>query len=53
LRGRPLSLTPKTFELLVTLVRHRGSLLSKSQLLDTVWPNVFVAEIRLFVDSSG
>ena len=38
LRGRPLRLTPKTFDLLVALVRHRGHLVSKDQLLDEVWP---------------
>ena len=53
LRGRPLRLTPKTFDLLVSLVRHRGSLMTKDQLLDTVWPKVFVAEINLSVNISA
>jgi|APThiThiocy_cv2_1041547.scaffolds.fasta_scaffold59217_2 DNA-binding response OmpR family regulator len=37
LRGQPVRLTPKTFDLLVALVRRRGSLLSKDRLLDEVW----------------
>src|SRR5215217_2606172 len=52
LRGRPLRLTPKTFDLLVVLVRHRGSLMTKDRLLDMVWPKVFVAEINLSVNIS-
>ena len=52
LRGRPLRLTPKTFELLVVLIRHRGSLMTKDRLLDLVWPKVFVAEINLSVNIS-
>src|SRR5258708_39347196 len=52
LRGRPLRLTPKTFDLLVVLIRHRGSLMTKDRLLDLVWPKVFVAEINLSVNIS-
>ena len=51
-RGRPLRLTPKTFDLLVALVRHRGHLVSKDQLLDEVWPKTFVAEVNLSVNIS-
>ena len=53
LRGRPLRLTPKTFDLLVVLVRHRGRLMTKDRLLDMVWPRVFVAEINLSVNISA
>lgn len=52
LRGRPLRLTPKAFDLLVVLVRHAGSLMTKDHLLDMVWPEVFVAEINLSVNIS-
>jgi DNA-binding winged helix-turn-helix (wHTH) protein/tetratricopeptide (TPR) repeat protein len=52
LRGQPLRLTPKTFDLLVALVRHRGSLMTKDRLLDMIWPKVFVAEINLSVNIS-
>ena len=47
LRGQPLHLTPKTFDLLVVLVRHGGSLMPKDRLIDAVWPKVFVAEVNL------
>ncbi len=52
LRGRPLRLTPKAFDVLVALVRHRGNLMTKDRLLDMVWPKVFVAEINLSVNIS-
>lgn len=52
LRGRPLRLTPKTFDLLVVLIRHRGRLMTKDRLMDMVWPKVFVAEINLSVNIS-
>ena len=35
--GRPLSLTPLEFRLLVALVRHPGQVLSTDQLLDLAW----------------
>ena len=53
LRGQPARLTPKTFDLLVALVRHRGRLMSKDRLLDEVWPQIFVAEINLSVNISA
>src|SRR5262245_45987567 len=51
-RGRPLRLTPRIFDLLVALVRHRGRLMSKDELFDAVWPNRFVAEVNLSVGIS-
>ena len=35
--GEPLSLRPRQFDLLVTLVRHRGVVLHRDRLLDLVW----------------
>jgi DNA-binding response OmpR family regulator len=35
--GEPVSLTPKEFALLETLLRHRGQVLSAEQLLEQVW----------------
>ena len=35
---------PKVFDLLVVLIRNRGRLLSKDELLRTVWPETFVDE---------
>ena len=35
--GRPVTLTPREFDLLVYLVRHRGHVLSAERLLEQVW----------------
>ena len=40
-------LSPKAFELLAALVEHRGRALSKIELLERVWPDVFVSEASL------
>jgi DNA-binding winged helix-turn-helix (wHTH) protein len=37
-------LAPKTFEVLVTLVTRPHRLVTKHEILDCVWPDVFVAE---------
>ena len=37
-------LSPKAFELLVALIEHGGRVLSKTELLERVWPDVFVSE---------
>ena len=44
LRGHPVALEPKTHDLLVTLVRHAGRLVTKRELLDLVWPDSFVGD---------
>ena len=45
--GAPIPLTPKTFDLLVTLVENAGRLVEKDSLLKTVWPDVAVEEGNL------
>ena len=45
--GSPQSLTPKAFDLLALLVRHRARVLSKDELLSTLWPETFVEEANL------
>ena len=45
--GERVALTPKTFELLLLLVEGRGDLLSKEQLMETLWPDTFVEEANL------
>jgi len=45
--GRPVRLTPKSFELLALLVEHRPRALSKEELLQHVWPGVFVSDASL------
>jgi DNA-binding winged helix-turn-helix (wHTH) protein len=51
--GNPLGLTGKSFDLLVTLVRHAGHLLTKDELLRAVWPGVVVEEVNLSVNVSA
>jgi Tol biopolymer transport system component/DNA-binding winged helix-turn-helix (wHTH) protein len=45
--GRLVPLTPKAFEILLVLVRNPGRVLKKEELLELVWPNVFVEENNL------
>ena len=45
--GTPFPLTPKAFDTLVCLVRHRGRLLTKDELLKEIWPDTFVEEVNL------
>jgi DNA-binding winged helix-turn-helix (wHTH) protein/Tfp pilus assembly protein PilF len=51
--GEPIPLTAKAFDLLVTLVRHSGHLVSKDDLLRTVWPDTVVEEVNLTVNISA
>jgi TolB-like protein/Flp pilus assembly protein TadD len=46
-QGSPISLTPKTFDLLVALVENAGRLVEKDALLRSVWPDVAVEEGNL------
>jgi DNA-binding winged helix-turn-helix (wHTH) protein len=45
--GRDAHLPPKAFELLKLLVENRPRVLSKSELIDRVWPGVFVSDASL------
>jgi DNA-binding winged helix-turn-helix (wHTH) protein/TolB-like protein len=51
--GQSVSLTPKTFDLLVFLVSHGGRLVTKDQILAAVWPGSFVEEANLTVSVSA
>lgn len=51
--GKPVALTGKAFDLLATLVRHAGHLLTKDDLLRAVWPDVVVEEVNLSVNVSA
>ena len=51
--GTPVPLTPKVFDTLVCLVRNRGRLLTKDELLKEIWPNTFVEEVNLAVNVSA
>src|SRR5215475_5263182 len=41
---QPVTLRPKTFEVLVHLVTHAGQLVTKEALLDAIWPETAVGE---------
>jgi DNA-binding winged helix-turn-helix (wHTH) protein/TolB-like protein/tetratricopeptide (TPR) repeat protein len=43
-RGHPVALTPKALDTLIALVRRHGRVVSKRELLQTVWPGTFVEE---------
>ena len=51
--GQPIALTAKAFDLLVTLVRRSGHLVSKDDLLRAVWPDTTVEEVNLTVNISA
>jgi DNA-binding winged helix-turn-helix (wHTH) protein/tetratricopeptide (TPR) repeat protein len=48
----PTPLAPKTFDLLVALVSRHGQLLTRDELMKTIWPDSFVEEINLTVNIS-
>lgn len=45
--GEPVALTPKTFQILLVLVRHSQEIVTKDDLLKAVWPDTFVEEANL------
>lgn len=47
--GQPVAIKPKAFDLLTVLVKKSGQVLSKNELLETVWENQFVEENNLSV----
>ena len=48
LRGDdPVPLYEKALEILIILVRHRGEIVSKDELMKAVWPDAFVEEANL------
>ncbi len=46
-RGERIPLAPKAFDTLVVLVQHRGHVLTKEELIGTVWPDAIVEENNL------
>src|SRR5262245_50313886 len=45
--GHPVALTPKAFDLLVFLATNPGRLLTKDEILHSVWPDAVVEESNL------
>jgi DNA-binding winged helix-turn-helix (wHTH) protein/TolB-like protein/Tfp pilus assembly protein PilF len=50
--GHPVTLAGKAFDLLVELACSKGRLVSKEELLSTVWPRLVVEEVNLSVNIS-
>jgi DNA-binding winged helix-turn-helix (wHTH) protein/TolB-like protein len=48
-KGEPVSVTPKAFQLLVTLVENHGHLIEKDKLMSAVWEGSFVEEGNIAV----
>lgn len=46
-KGRRIPLAPKAFETLLILIQHSGRVLTKDQLIQTLWPDSFVEENNL------
>ncbi len=53
LRGRPVQLGPRAFDLLKVLVRRPGDLVTKDEILAEVWPDTNVEENNLHVQASA
>jgi DNA-binding winged helix-turn-helix (wHTH) protein len=51
--GNPVSLSPKSFEILLALIQGNGRLLTKDELMQQVWPDSFVEEGNLTVNISA
>jgi DNA-binding winged helix-turn-helix (wHTH) protein len=51
--GQPVSLGSRAFDVLLQLLRQRGRLVSKSELLDTVWTDLMVEESNVQVQVSA
>lgn len=47
IRGKILDLTPKEFELLLYLARHRGKVLNRNQLLEAIWNYEYTGDSRI------
>ena len=43
--AEPLALPPKVFDVLYYLVTHPDRLVTKAELLDTIWPNTAVTDL--------
>ena len=51
--AKSIAMTGKAFDLLTTLARNAGHLLTKDELLQAVWPGVVVEEVNLSVNISA
>jgi DNA-binding winged helix-turn-helix (wHTH) protein len=51
--GHPVPLQPKTFDLLLLMVRSPGRAFSKEELMKALWPDAFVEEANLSFQTSA
>jgi DNA-binding winged helix-turn-helix (wHTH) protein/TolB-like protein/lipopolysaccharide biosynthesis regulator YciM len=51
--GKPIPLTPKSFDILLTLIEKNGQLVTKDELMRKIWPDSFVEEANLTVNVSA
>ena len=51
--GVAVPLTPKTFQILLVLVRHGQEIVTKDDLMKSVWPDTFVEEANLAQSHDG
>src|SRR5689334_17140201 len=51
-QGEPVTLTGKVFDTLTVLVRNRGRVIEKEELLAALWPNTVVEEANLIQNVS-
>ena len=47
--GKPVALTPKAFDLLQLLATKPGRLITKEELLESIWPDAFVSDASIKV----
>jgi len=45
--GKTIPLQPKTFQVLLVLIRHNQEVVTKDDLMKAVWPDTFVEEANL------
>ena len=45
--GRPIRITPKAFDILLGLVKSAGRVVSKDEMMSSIWPDCFVEEGNL------
>jgi len=51
--GKPVSVAPKAFEVLVVLIQSNGRLMTKDDLMQKAWPDTFVEEANLTINISA
>jgi predicted ATPase len=52
-RGKPVALTPRAYDLLLALIERRDHVVSKDELFDAVWPGMTVEENNIHVHVSA